>query len=135
VERVSRPVGYGPCGPQIVMKTRRAVARALCLPRRDSSRRLGWVFDPAMPPFVAASSHNGAVRRLTGQGLKYSDLLGIAPTNGTRIGGFVLESIARFVDAVLDGAPLLADVEDGLATTRVLAAIERSVTSGHPVHL
>jgi predicted dehydrogenase len=83
----------------------------------------------------ADPSHNGAVRRLTGRGLKYSDLLGIAPTSGTRVGGFVLESIARFVDAVLDGAPLLADVEDGLATTRVLAAIERSVASGLPVDL
>ncbi len=83
----------------------------------------------------ADPSHNGAIRRLTGQGLKYSDLLGIAPTGRTRVGGFVLESIARFVDAVLDGAPLLAGVEDGLAATRVLAAIERSVASGHPVHL
>jgi predicted dehydrogenase len=81
----------------------------------------------------ADPSHNGAVRRLTGQGLKYSDLLGITPTGGTRVGGFVLESIARFVDAVLDDAPLLADVEDGLAATRVLTAIERSVASGQPV--
>jgi predicted dehydrogenase len=80
-------------------------------------------------------SHNGAVRRLTGNGLKYSDLLGIAPTGETRVGGFVLEAIARFVDAVLDDAPLLAGVEDGLATTRVLAAIERSVASGQPVNL
>jgi predicted dehydrogenase len=83
----------------------------------------------------ADPSHNGAVRRLTGQGLKYSDLLGIAPTGETRVGGFVLEAIARFVDAVLDGAPLLAGVNDGLATTRVLAAIERSVASGQPVDL
>jgi len=30
----------------------------------------------------ADPSHNGAVRRMTGQGLKYSDLLGIAPTGG-----------------------------------------------------
>jgi predicted dehydrogenase len=83
----------------------------------------------------ADPSHNGAVRRLTGHGLKYTDLLGIAPTGDTRIGGFVLEAIARFVDAVLDDAPLLAGVEDGLAATRVLAAIERSVASGHPVYL
>jgi predicted dehydrogenase len=80
-------------------------------------------------------SHNGAIRRLTGEGLKYADLLGISPSGGTRIGGFVLESIARFVDAVLDGAPLLADVKDGLAATRVLAAIEQSVASGQPVDL
>jgi predicted dehydrogenase len=83
----------------------------------------------------ADPSHNGAVRRMTGQGLKYSDLLGIAPTGSGRVGGFVLEAIAQFVDAVLDGAPLMADVEDGLATTRVLAAIERSVVSGQPVYL
>jgi predicted dehydrogenase len=83
----------------------------------------------------ADPSHNGAVRRLTGHGLKYSDLLGIAPTGDTRIGGFVLEAIAQFVDAILDDAPLLAGVEDGLATTRVLAAIERSVASGQPVDL
>jgi predicted dehydrogenase len=83
----------------------------------------------------ADTSHNGAVRRLTGHGLKYSDLLGIVPTGEARIGGFVLEAIARFVDAVLDDAPLLAGVEDGLAATRVLAAIERSVTSGLPVDL
>jgi predicted dehydrogenase len=53
----------------------------------------------------ADPSHNGAVRRLTGNGLKYSYLLGITPTGESRIGGFVLEAIARFVDAVLDGAP------------------------------
>jgi predicted dehydrogenase len=83
----------------------------------------------------ADPSHNGAVRRLTGNGLKYSDLLGITPTGDTRIGGFVLEAIAQFVDAVLDDAPLLANVDDGLAATRVLAAIERSVASGQPVDL
>jgi len=83
----------------------------------------------------ADPSHNGAVRRLTGQGLKYSDLLGIAPTGGSRVGGFVLEAIARFVDSVLDDAPLLAGIEDGLATTRVLAAIERSAAEGLPVEL
>lgn len=81
------------------------------------------------------TSHNGAVRRLTGGGLKYADLLGITPTGDTRIGGFVLESVARFVDSVLNGAPLLADVNDGLAATRVLDAIERSAASRQPVDL
>ena len=80
-------------------------------------------------------SHNGAVKRLTGQGLKYADLLGVTPTGGDRVGGFVLEAIARFVDAVLDDAPLMAGWEDGLATTRVLAAIEQSAASRQPVDL
>lgn len=83
----------------------------------------------------ADTSHNGAVSKTTDQGLRYSDLLGVTPTGGSRIGGFVLEAIARFVDSVLDDAPLLATAEDGLATTRVLAAIERSAASGQPVNL
>jgi predicted dehydrogenase len=46
-----------------------------------------------------------------------------------------MESIARFVDAVQSGAPLLADVEDGLRVTRVLAAIEASSLTGKPVDI
>lgn len=83
----------------------------------------------------ADPSHNGAVRRLTGKGLRYADVLGVAPTGATRVGGFVFEAIARFVDAVLRDAPLLADVADGLAATRALAAIEQSAASGRPVDL
>jgi predicted dehydrogenase len=81
----------------------------------------------------ADPSHNGAVRRLTGGGMRYADLIGVAPTAGGRVGGFVLEAIARFVDAVTLDAPVLAGVEDGLANTRVLAAIERSAALGQPV--
>lgn len=81
----------------------------------------------------ADPSHNGAVRRMTGKGMKYSDLLGVAPTGETRVGGFVLESIARFIDAIAEDRPLLADLADGLANTSVLAAIERSAASGQPV--
>jgi predicted dehydrogenase len=83
----------------------------------------------------ADPSHNGAVRRLTGTGMKYAELLGVAPTGEGRIGGFVLESIARFVDAIAGDAPLLAGIDDGVINTRVLAAIERSAASGQPVVL
>ncbi len=83
----------------------------------------------------ADPSHNGGVRRLTGRGMRYSDLAGITPTGGDRVGGFVLEAIARFVDAITLDAPLLAGVEDGVANTRVLAAIEQSAASGQPVAL
>lgn len=83
----------------------------------------------------ADTSHHGGLRHLGGTGLRYADLLGITPTGATRIGGFVLESIARFVDAVVHGAPLLASVEDGVVNTRVLAAIERSAADGRPVDL
>ena len=80
-------------------------------------------------------SHNGAISKLGGSGWRYADALGITPTGDTRVGGFVLESIARFVDMVLRNAPPLASLEDGLAATRVLAAIERSAASGQPVDL
>lgn len=84
---------------------------------------------------LADPSHNGAVKRMLGGGLRYGDTAGILPTGTTRVGGFVLESIARFVDAVLRDAPLLAGVEDGLASTRVLAAIEASAARGVPVEV
>lgn len=80
-------------------------------------------------------SHNGAYREMSGHGLKYRDMFGVTPVGVGRVGGFVMESIARFVDAVQGDAPLLADVEDGLRVTRVLAAIEASALSGKPVDL
>jgi len=78
-------------------------------------------------------SHNGAYRRMTGQGMKYRDLFGVTPAGAPRIGGFVHEAIARFVDAVRSGAPLLATAEDGLRATRILAGIEESARTGQPV--
>ncbi|RUX07038.1 Gfo/Idh/MocA family oxidoreductase [Mesorhizobium sp. M8A.F.Ca.ET.059.01.1.1] len=83
----------------------------------------------------ADPTHNGGLRRIVEGGLKYNDYIGITPTGETRIGGFVLESIARFVDSVVRGAPLLADAQDGLANTRILAAIEESVASGKAVNI
>ncbi|WP_284164815.1 Gfo/Idh/MocA family oxidoreductase [Frigidibacter sp. SD6-1] len=80
-------------------------------------------------------SHNGAYRQMTGHGLKYRDLFGVTPVGVGRVGGFVFESIARFVDAVLTDAPLLATVEDGLRVTRILSAIEDSASSGRPVDI
>jgi predicted dehydrogenase len=68
-------------------------------------------------------------------GLKYNDFIGVTPTGATRVGGFVLESIARFVDSVVRGAPLLADARDGLANTRVLSAIDESAAGGRAVDI
>jgi predicted dehydrogenase len=80
-------------------------------------------------------SHNGAYRQMTGNGLKYRDLFGVTPAGKGRVGGFVQESIARFVDAVLFDAPVLATAEDGLRATRVLSAIEDSARTGQPVDI
>ncbi len=78
-------------------------------------------------------SHNNAYVQLADNGMKYKDLLGATPVGGGRIGGFVFEAIARFVDSVTTGVPVLASVEDGLKATRVLSAIEQSAATGKPV--
>lgn len=79
------------------------------------------------------SSHHGAFELHAGGRLTYGDVLGITPASDLRIGGFVLEAIARFADAVLDDRPVLATGEDGVAATRIVAAIQRSAESGQPV--
>ncbi|UWU25698.1 Gfo/Idh/MocA family oxidoreductase (plasmid) [Rhizobium sp. CB3060] len=81
----------------------------------------------------ADPTHSGGLRRIVEGGMRFNDYIGMTPTGATRIGGFVQESIARFVDSVVRGVPLLAEVNDGLANTKVLAAIEESVASGRPV--
>ncbi|MFC3075922.1 Gfo/Idh/MocA family protein [Shinella pollutisoli] len=83
----------------------------------------------------ADPTHNGGLRRVADGGLKYSDFIGVTPTGATRIGGFVLESIARFVDSVVRDVPLLADAQDGLANTKVLSAIEQSAATGKAVDI
>ncbi len=80
-----------------------------------------------------STADNGAFRKFVGGGLRSADLFGSTPAAGHRIGGFVYEAIARFVDAVVADAPLLADAWDGVAVTRVLAAIETAARTGERV--
>jgi len=82
-----------------------------------------------------STAQNGTFKKYVGGGLRAADLLGITPAAGGRIGGFVTEAIARFVDAVVLGAPVLADARDGLQVTRVLAAIEQAARTGNAVTL
>ncbi|HEX4768333.1 MAG TPA: Gfo/Idh/MocA family oxidoreductase [Lichenihabitans sp.] len=81
------------------------------------------------------TAQNGTFRKYAGQGLRTADMLGLTPAAGGRLGGFVTEAIARFVDAVTTDAPLLADAQDGLAVTRVLVAIEEAAKTGRAVTL
>jgi predicted dehydrogenase len=83
----------------------------------------------------ANPSHHGALEKHVDATMAYSDVLGVTPTGQGRVGGFVLESIARFVDAVLEDKPVLATGEDGVAVTRVLLAMEQSALSGLPIDL
>lgn len=76
---------------------------------------------------------NDVVKKYVGNGLRGADVIGVTPTAGGRIGGFVTEAIARFVDAVVLDAPVLADARDGFMVTRVLAAIEESAKTGKTI--
>jgi len=80
-------------------------------------------------------THNGTYSHLGGQGTKYRDMLGMVPVGKRRIGGFVSESIAVFIDSILDDSPVLASVEDGIRVTQILTAIESSARTGKAVDL
>ncbi len=83
---------------------------------------------------INASDHR-AVETFTAERSHLPDVLGLPGGDSPRLHGFVLEAIARFVDAVADERPLLASGEDGLRVTRVLAAIAESTASGKAVDL
>lgn len=83
---------------------------------------------------VNTSDHR-AMQLYTQDAASLPDVFGITFDDSPRIGGFVLESIARFVDAVVNDAPVVATGEDGLLVTRVLTAINESARSGQPVEL
>lgn len=80
-------------------------------------------------------SHHGALELHAKGNFSYGDVLGVTTAGHQRVGGFVLEAIARFVDAVLYDQPVIATGEDGLEAARVASAIERSAELGQPVNL
>ncbi len=79
------------------------------------------------------ASHNRTLEIYSAEKSSFPDLL--APPTGPHLTGFVLDSIAHFIDAVTMDAPVLATGEDGLATTRIICAILESVRTGSPVLL
>lgn len=81
------------------------------------------------------TSDHRAAQVFTAERAALPDLLGVVPTGPYRVGGFVLEAIAQFVDAVVHDRPVLATGEDGVAAMRVLTAIEESARTGRPVEL
>ena len=82
------------------------------------------------------TSDNRTVEKYTRAGVSLPDTLGFTlDANSARLSGFVLEAIARFVDAVVDDAPVLATGEEAALVTRVLAAVEESAKSGQPIEL
>ena len=82
------------------------------------------------------TSDNRTVEKYSADAASLPDTLGFTLDAGSaRLSGFVLESIARFVDAVIDDKPLLATGKEAALVTRTLCAIEESARSGMPVEL
>lgn len=86
--------------------------------------------------YINTSDHR-AVEKYTRDSLSLPDILGFTldSTAPARMSGFVLEAIARFVDAVVDDRPLLCSGREAAVVTRVLSAIEESARRGQPIAL
>ncbi len=85
--------------------------------------------------YINTSDHR-MVEKYTGDAHSLPDTLGFTlDPASARISGFTLETIARFVDAVVVDAPVLATGAEGALVTRVLCAIEESARRGQPVEL
>ena len=82
------------------------------------------------------TSDNRTVEKYTRDSVSLPDVLGFTlDANSARMSGFVLEAIARFVDAVVDDKPVLATGAEAALVTRVLCAIEESSRTGQPIDL
>jgi predicted dehydrogenase len=72
--------------------------------------------------------------QVAGQALRYPFTTGSLDAHGETTGFFHLP-IRHFVDCLLDDRPFASTGEDGLAATRVIEAMERSIRTGKPVTL
>lgn len=77
------------------------------------------------------TSHNRTLEVYSEAKATFPDLL--APPLGEHLTGFILDSIAHFVDAVTLGKSVLATGEDGIRNTRIIRAIIESAESGEAV--
>jgi predicted dehydrogenase len=79
------------------------------------------------------ASHNRTLEIYSAEKAAFPDLM--APPTGDHLTGFVLDSIAYFIDSITLDAPIRATGEDGIATTKIICAILDSVEKGEPVEL
>jgi predicted dehydrogenase len=78
-------------------------------------------------------SHNRTLELYTEQKGAFQDML--VPPFGPHLTGFVLDAVVHFVEAVTQGKPVLATGEDGLANTRIIAAMIEAANAGTAVAL
>ena len=79
-------------------------------------------------------SSNGVIRQYTSEKASNPDVL-VLPTIHGRPMGFAIESIKHFVDCVINDKEPMVTGKDGLAATRIIAAMQESSKKGEPVNL
>ncbi|UCH24456.1 MAG: Gfo/Idh/MocA family oxidoreductase [Trueperaceae bacterium] len=84
--------------------------------------------------YINTSDHR-TIETFGQKGHQLPDVLGLPPSTEYRFAGFMPEAIARFVDAVAYGAPVLASGREALLVTKTLEAVERSADTGMPIEL
>jgi predicted dehydrogenase len=80
------------------------------------------------------ASHNRTVEVYTDRGIQLPDVAGAPDLYGKPV-GFAVAAIEHFIDCVVNGKQPMVTGEDGLSVARVLAAIEESAITRHPVDI
>ena len=83
---------------------------------------------------MADLSGHRMLQKYTKEEATYPDVIGAPMVHGRPV-GFAVESIRHFVDCVVNDKPPLIGGADGLAATKVVAAIEQSAKTGKPVEV
>ncbi|MFC1718735.1 Gfo/Idh/MocA family protein [Candidatus Poribacteria bacterium] len=83
--------------------------------------------------YTDLSSH-GVIQKYTEEDASNPDVF-VFPTIHGKPMGFGIESIRHFVDCVVNDKEPMSTGEDGLAATRIIAAIQESSKKGEPVGL
>jgi predicted dehydrogenase len=78
-------------------------------------------------------SHNRTFELYTGEKGTFPDML--VPPFGPRLTGFVLDGVAHFVDAIVEGKPVLATGREGLENTRAVAAMIDAANRGVAIEM
>lgn len=78
-------------------------------------------------------SHNRMMELYTEQKGAFQDM--VVPPFGPHLTGFVLDAVAHFIESVVNGAPLLANGDDGLKNTKILSAMLDAADTGLRVKL
>ncbi len=79
-------------------------------------------------------THNQLIERFMESSADHPDCL-VSPRIRDKHTGFALESIREFVERLAAGQPMPVTLEDGLAVTKVLLAVQESASKREPVRV